>query len=92
MKFLLEQDLWGFSDDERTLYAKIIRGGSVSLGDLYRVPKKYFPSGVGRVTNINAYNVKSNTAEAFWLIDLEEAPSAEPDDPCDSDFMEEISS
>jgi hypothetical protein len=91
MKVLTEDDFWGFSDDERVLYAKVIRGGSVSLGDLYRVPKTYFPSEVGKVTNIDAFNVTKGKTESFWLIDLEEAPPVEPDDPCDSDFMEEIS-
>lgn len=92
VKILTEEDLWGFSDDERVLYAKVMRGGSVSLGDLYRVPKTYFPSGVGKVTNIDEYNVtKGSNVESFWLIDLEEAPPAEPAEPCDSDFMQEIS-
>ncbi len=92
MRTLYEDDLWGFSDDEKVLYAKVMRGGSVSLGDLYRVPKTYFPSGVGEVTNIDAYNVEGDNIDSFWLLDLEEAASVEPSDPCDSDFMEEISS
>ena len=93
MRVLKEDDFWGFSDDEMVLYAKVMRGGSVSLGDLYRVPKTYFPSGVGKVTNIDKYNsTKDNSQEFFWLIDLEAAAAVEPDNPCDSDFMEKISS
>lgn len=91
MKVLTEDDLWGFSSEEKVLYAKLIRNGSVSLGDLYRVPKQYFSSGVGKVTNIDGYKADGDWKESYWLVDLE-AAEVEPEDPCDEDFMEEISS
>ncbi len=102
MKILTEEDIWGMSSDEKVLYVKLARNGSVSLEDLYSVPKAYFPSGVGKVTNIDAYNVtrhvrdcwnnEDRNMDSYWLIDLEEVPVIKPDDPCDGDYMEKISS
>ncbi len=92
MRILTEEQILGYSYVENVLYAQIDRSGSVKLGDLYRVPKEYITSGVGKVTNIDGYNVtKGNSEVSFWLIDLE-AALVEPDDPCDDAFMEEISS
>ena len=92
MKTLVEDDLMGYNAISKVLYGRIERYGSVSLGDLFKVPKQYIPSGVGKVTNIDAINVtKGDSVESYWLIDLE-AAVVEPDNPCDSGFMEGISS
>ena len=91
MKVLEEDDLMGYDPNTNVLYGRIGRYGSVSLGDLFKVPKHYIPSGVGKVTNIDAISVtKGDDVESFWLVDLE-AAVVKPDNPCDSDFMEEIS-
>jgi hypothetical protein len=94
VKTLIEDDLLGFETVKKVLYARLDREGSVSLGDRYRVPKEYFPSGVAEVTNIDGVRVMNKNGtekDSYWFVDLE-AVIAEPEDPCDSDFMEEISS
>jgi hypothetical protein len=92
MKTLVEDDLMGYDTVAKVLMARIERSGSVSLGDRYRVPHCYIPSGIGEVTNIDGFTItKDGDTESFWVIDLE-AAVAEPDNPCDSDFMEDISS
>jgi hypothetical protein len=93
MKELVEDDLLGYEPVEQVLYARIERSGSVRLGDRYRVPKTYIRSGIGEVTNIDGVNVTKGggSVDSYWLIDLK-ATVAEPEDPCDSGFMEEISS
>ncbi len=99
MKELVEDDLMGYDTVEKVLCARIERSGSVRLGDRYRVPKQYIHSGIGVVTSIDGVNVTKGgggiTAcliiDSYWLIDLESAV-AEPNDPCDVDYLEEISS
>ena len=45
MKVLVEDDLFGYDDTAKLLFARVEGSGSVSLGDRYRVPKQYIPSG-----------------------------------------------
>ena len=91
MRELVEDDLMGYNTETKVLYGRIELSSSVSLGDRYRVPRQYIPSGIGKVTQIDRFNVTvDGENESFWIIDLE-AVVAEPDDPCDSDFLKEIS-
>ncbi len=93
MKELVEDDLMGYDTATKVLYARFDREGSVSLGNHYRVPKQYIHSGIGEVTRIDKINISGSGAEseAFWVADLV-AAIAKPADPCDEEFMEEISS
>jgi hypothetical protein len=92
MKELVEDDLMGYNADLKVLYARFELGDSVSLGDRYGVPKSYIPSGVAEVANIDRINLTCTSGvHTFWFADLK-AVIAEPDNPCDEEFMEEISS
>lgn len=92
---LVEDDLMGYDPVGEVLMARLPREGSVSLGDRYRVPKCYIHSGIGEVTCIDGMThtdyMTGKIVESYWIVDLK-AAIAEPVDPCDSDFMEKISS
>ncbi len=94
MKVLVEDDLMGYDTVRNLLTAGINDEliDAVSLGDRYRVPKCYIHSGIGEVVNIEKMNISSPGGDChMWVIDLK-AAAAKPKDPCDSGFMEEISS
>ena len=101
MKILKEECIIGwdvYAAHSGVLFAKITDPlNGPMLGDLYRVPKRYFPNGVGKVTNVENANVTKENSEGiatsketFWLVDIEIAAS-DPEDPCDNNFMESIS-
>ncbi len=91
MRTLVEDDIMGYDTVAKVLCARIELSSSVTLGDRYRVPTTYFPSGVGEVTQIDKFNVSlDGENESFWVLDMKSAV-AEPRNPCNSAFMEEIS-
>ena len=92
MRELAENDVMGFDPATKILVAMVAPEDSVRLGDLFGVPKQHIPSGVGKVVGIDSMNVTCTSGvQRFWYLEIVEA-IVEPDNPCDVDYMEKISS
>ena len=67
-----------------------------SRGDICRISEDYSASGLVKCVSTEKINLTRDwkggnvSREFYWWIDL--IPHHEPEDPCDSAFMEEISS
>ena len=92
MRELAENDVMGFDPATKILVAMVAPEDSVRLGDLFGVPKQHIPSGVGKVVGIDSMNVTCTSGLLkMWFIEMVER-KVKPDNPCDVDYMEKISS